>query len=323
MFRMSKRNFSLLILGMIVLILGLAVLYLMLGDKDYPLSQIFSNAVVLHLRVPRLLALIFAGILLSTSGFLVQAMTNNPIAEMSTLGISGGASLALSLLLTLGFSTSDLTSGIFATVGAFLALLVVIILASRSRFQPMKLLLVGTSIGLFTTALASSLTFYTHNAQAYFLWIVGSFSGITSSKVGLLAGASLLALTLTLLFSRGISALSLGEEMATGLGVSVLTVRLVCMLVVAIASGVTVASVGVISFVGLIAPQLAGRFRGLAFGQGLLLTNLFGILIVLIADFLARNLIRPYEFPAGSLTLLVGAGFFIALISSEKGARQA
>ena len=95
---MKIRKFSYQVALALVTIMVLSFLYLMLGDQNYSFSQIWHESVVLHLRLPRLLALMFVGILLSSSGLLVQSMTGNPIAEISTLGISGGASFALALL---------------------------------------------------------------------------------------------------------------------------------------------------------------------------------------------------------------------------------
>ena len=155
----------------------------MLGNKNVPLTEILVNKMVLQLRFPRLISLYLTGFLLSVSGFIVQIMTRNPIAEMATLGISGGSSLALSLILTLGWSTNDGISVLVSSLGAFIALAVVMLLTARTHFQPLKVVLVGTSVGLFATSLASSLTFASHDTQAYFRWIVGSFSGITNTKV--------------------------------------------------------------------------------------------------------------------------------------------
>ncbi len=182
----------------------------------------------------------------------------------------------------------------------------------------MKVVLVGTSVGLFATSLASILTFYSKNMQSYFLWIVGSFSGITLLKLEILMVVTAVFICLILLFANQIRLLALGEEMATSLGVSVNRLRLLIMGMVALASGVTVSSVGVISFVGLVAPHLAGRLVGSHFLKKLLMSNLLGILLLLISDTLARNLFKPYEFPAGSLTLVVGAIFFIYTMSQEE-----
>ncbi len=199
---MKIRKYSRQVTVALLLILFLSILYLMLGEQNYSLSQFWQENVVLQLRLPRLFALVFVGILLSSSGLLVQTMTGNPIAEVSTLGISGGASFALALLLVFKLSTGGWLGTAVASVGAFIALVVVAFLTVKSKFQPMKVVLVGTSVGLFATSLASILTFYSKNMQSYFLWIVGSFSGITMVKLKILAAVTLLFVCLILLLSN-------------------------------------------------------------------------------------------------------------------------
>lgn len=316
---MKIRKYSSQVIVTLLIILFLSILYLMLGEQNYSLSQFLQESVVLQLRLPRLLALVSVGALLSSSGLLVQTMTGNPIAEISTLGISGGASFSLALLLVFNLSTGGWLGTVVASLGAFVALILVAFLTAKSKFQPMKVVLVGTSVGLFATSLASILTFYSKNMQSYFLWIVGSFSGITLLKLEVLLVVTVLFISLILLFSNQIKLLALGEEMATSLGVSVNNLRLLIMIMVALASGVTVSSVGVISFVGLMAPHLAERLVGGHFLKRLFMSNLLGILLLLVADLLARNLFKPYEFPAGTLTLMVGAIFFIYMMCKEEG----
>lgn len=314
---MPKKHFLTIFFALVFSLLFLSVIYLMLGNKKVPLTEILVNKMVLQLRFPRLISLYLTGFLLSVSGFIVQIMTRNPIAEMATLGISGGSSLALSLILTLGWSTNDGISVLVSSLGAFIALAVVMLLTARTHFQPLKVVLVGTSVGLFATSLASSLTFASHDTQAYFRWIVGSFSGITNTKVLLMAVVSLIFLILLLLFSKQIYLLNFGDELAQSFGISVNFVRLVIMFLVALASGVTVASVGVVSFVGLIAPHIAKKLVRANFWQNVILSVLTGMLLLVLADLIARNLFKPYEFPAGSLTMLLGAPFFLWVITKE------
>ena len=314
---MTNKRFLGLIFGLILLILLLSLAYLAIGQQNVPLSALTDSKIVLNLRLPRLLGIVFVGILLAISGFLVQIMTRNPIAELSTLGISGGASVGLALLLAFGLATGGFLSVLTAAVGAFISLLVVMLLTARTHFQPLKVILVGTSVGLFASSLASALTFAKHDSQAYFLWLVGSFSGMTMGKVWLLAGVCGIFLLVLLLCSRSIRLLMLGDDLAKSMGVSVNRLRLLIMLLVALAAGSTVASVGVISFVGLITPHVAKRFARTNFWQNVILSALTAVILLIAADFLARNLFNPFEFPAGSLTMLLGAPFFIGIIAKE------
>lgn len=314
---MAKSRFLIQTISLILMILLVSFFYLQIGPQHVDFSQLFSNSVVLDLRLPRLISLYLVAILLSSSGFLVQLLTRNPIAEMTTLGISGGASFALSLLMVLGLATGGFTAILFASAGAIAALFIVLFLTQKSKFHPLKLVLVGTSIGLFTTSLASALTFSTHDTQSYFLWIVGSFSGITALKLEFLAGTVVIFLLLLFFYASQINLLALGDDMAKSLGVSVNFVRFVMMFLVAIASGVTVASVGVIAFVGLIAPHIARYFGAHGFWDKFALSNLTGILLLMICDFIAKNAFAPYEFPVGALCMLCGGIFFLILLKKE------
>lgn len=314
---MSNKRFLILFFLILSALTGFSLLYLLLGDKNFPLSALTENPVILQLRLPRLIGLYLVAILLSVSGFLVQIMTRNPIAELSTLGISGGASLGLALLLDFGLSTGGGISMLVAALGAFVSLFIVMILTARTHFQPLKIILVGTSVGLFATSLASSITFAKHDSQAYFLWIVGSFSGITALKNEMLLAVLIVFVLALLIFARHIRLLSLGDDLARSLGVSVNKIRLLIMILVALAAGVTVSAVGVISFVGLIAPHIAKKLTRQNFWQNLILSALTGMILLVLADFLARNLFKPFEFPAGSLTMLIGGPFFLWIIAKE------
>jgi iron complex transport system permease protein len=297
-----------------------SVLYLMLGEQNYSLAQLASHPIVLQVRLPRLLGTIFVGVLVSVAGLLMQVLTGNPIAEMSTLGVSNGASVALAILLVLKLPTSPGLAMLVGMVGAAVALIAVVLLTLKRRFDPLRIILVGVSVGMFSAAIASSLTYYTQNAQAYFMWLVGSMSGLNYDKTVFLGVSTLVMLVVTMLFSKPFKLLSFGDELATSLGVNVTGTRLVIIILVVLASGVTVSSVGVIAFLGLIAPHIAGYFSGQSFLKRLALTSLVGALILVVSDLLARNLFKPYEFPVGSLTMLLGAPFFLYLVG--KGAKR-
>jgi iron complex transport system permease protein len=292
----------------------------MLGEQNYNLGQIASHPIVLQVRLPRLLGTIFVGVLVAVAGLLMQVLTGNQIAEMSTLGVSNGASVALAILLVMKLPTSPGVAMGVGMLGAAVALLSVVLLTLKRRFDPLRIILVGTSIGMFASAIASSLTYYTQNSQAYFMWIVGSMSGLNYDKDLFLGIAVVVVLVATALFANQLKLLGFGDELATSLGVNVTGMRFLMIILVVLASGATVSSVGVIAFLGLIAPHIASYFSGQSFLKRLVLTSLVGALILVVSDLLARNLFKPYEFPVGSLTMLLGAPFFLYLVG--KGAKH-
>ncbi|MFV0556464.1 MAG: FecCD family ABC transporter permease [Lactovum sp.] len=271
-------------------------------------------SIIMDIRLPRLLSVLMIASILSASALLVQTLTLNPIAEMTTLGLAGGSSFALSLLLFLGISSSTIYSYSFSIIGAFLSLFLLILVNIKSRFQLIKLILSGSSLGLFLTSLATSLSFINHDSQSYVRWMAGSFSGVTWEKVIFLLIFLPLFFLPILFFSASISALSLGEELAQSLGVSLVKIRLLIIFLVAMATGISVAMVGVISFVGLISPHIAKRFEQKSFIKSLFFSNIIAMLLLLFSDFLAKTLFFPYEFPTGALTMIFGAGFLIFIL---------
>ncbi|OFI49632.1 ferrichrome ABC transporter permease [Floricoccus tropicus] len=302
-----------------LLLIGLFIISLLTltkGIENYPLKGILSNEIVMEIRMPRLIAAYCVAILLSGSGLLMQNLTQNPIAEMSTLGISSGSSLAIAISLALSIPNDPIHLIIVGIVGSTIAFGLLFFLTAKNSFDPLRVVLVGTSIGLFCTSLASAISYYKKNSQQYFMWIVGSFSGINKIKMYELLFASVVFIALILLFSNQIKLIGFGSELATSLGVNITFVRFLIMFLVVLASAATVSTVGVISFVGLIGPHIARSLIGnSSFRRTFVLSTLISMVLVTVADFLARNLFKPYEFPVGSILMLLGAPFFLYLVN--------
>lgn len=293
------------------------------GNKTYLISELWTNPIIQELRLPRFLASIFAASLMGISGQLMQIMTQNPIAESSTLGISSGASLFLAVLMALGLGTGLVSSLIFGVLGAFFSLCLVWLLMLRSSFQPIKILLVGTSLGMFCSGLASGIAYYSNSSQRFFMWTVGSFSAVSKEKTLLLGLCVLVVLGVCFLFSRQIKLLSFGEELATSLGLDVVKMRWVLVLLIALSSGVVVSTVGVLGFLGLMMSHMARRLAGPSFLKTLWLNILLSSVFLSLADLLARTLFLPYELPVGALTMLLGAPFFLYLVGQvDRGIRR-
>lgn len=293
------------------------------GNKTYLISELWTNPIIQEIRLPRFLASIFAASLMGISGQLMQIMTQNPIAESSTLGIASGASLFLSILMALGLGTGLVSSLIFGVLGAFCSLCLVWLLTLRSAFQPIKILLVGTSLGMFCSGLASGIAYYGNSSQRFFMWTVGSFSAVSKEKTLLLGLCFFVVLGVCFLFSRQIKLLSFGEELATSLGLDVIKMRWVLVLLIALSSGVVVSTVGVLGFLGLMMPHMARRLAGASFVKTLWLNILLSSVFLSLADLLARTLFLPYELPVGALTMLLGAPFFLYLVGQvDRGIRR-
>ena len=272
--------------------------------------------------MPRTLGAWFAGALLGLAGAVAQGLFRNPLADPYLLGSATGAAFGVAaLLVVLGASPAaasgwgarlGMTGAAFA--GAVLAVLLTLGLA-RGVQQTLRLLLAGVVVGMVFGAFAALLMFWApeimRTMQAFLLGTTG-FLGWPG--VGVLAAVFGASLAVALAFSRALDGLVLGEATAASLGVALGPVRLLLVGVMALATGGAVAQVGLIAFIGLVAPHLVRAAVRPTHGWLLPLSALAGGVLLLAADVLARFLLAPRELPVGVLTAVLGGGYLLWLM---------
>ncbi|MBZ9558226.1 Fe(3+)-hydroxamate ABC transporter permease FhuB [Halomonas coralii] len=271
-----------------------------------------DNWEVLQWRVPRVLAAAASGLMLAVAGTLLQRLSANPMASPEVLGISGGCAIALILgIFLLPSPSSGMLVGV-GTLGALATLLVLVLLNGRSGFVPEQLLLTGVAIGALFDALRSViLSAGDPRGQQVIAWLSGStyYVDLTSALVvGTLATVlTLCALPLT----RWLDILPLGAPTSRALGITLDRARLLLLLLVALLTACATLVVGPLSFVGLLAPHMA-RLLGLARAyQHLLGAALVGMLLMVLADWVGRQIIFPFDMPAGLIASLIGGAYFM------------
>jgi iron complex transport system permease protein len=263
-----------------------------------------------------------AGALLGLAGSVAQGLFRNPLADPYLLGSATGAAFGVAVLLVLIGVSPVAASGWGARIGltgagfigAVLAVLVTLGLA-RGVQQTLRLLLAGVVVGMVFGAFSALLMFRVpeimRSMQAFLLGTTG-FLGWAS--VGLLAMVFALTLLAATAYSRALDALSLGETTAASLGIALVPVRTVLVGVMALATGAAVAQVGLIAFIGLVAPHLVRAAVKPTHGWLLPLAALAGGVLLLAADVLARWLLAPQELPVGVLTAVLGGGYLLWLM---------
>lgn len=297
------------------------------GDK-------YENIILWQLRLPRVLLVLLTGILLGGSGAVFQLFFRNPLAEPGIMGISAGATLGAVIAVTLGIgglvitgSASKLTGGSFRftiispiNFTAFIfalgsGLLVTLLAFSKAgKNSSIMLLLCGTAMGTLYSAV-SSLILLTSNKELHsiYSWILGSFSGRGWNELVFILLPSLASIIIMLCISRPLDLLSGGETSAASLGVNVNKLRVLVLLSGSLAISSTVCSGGTISFVGLIAPHIVRKIVGPKARYLIPFSMIFGAILILLADTLARIMIAPAELPAGIITAILGVPFFLTL----------
>lgn len=267
---------------------------------------------IMQWRLPRVLAAAASGLMLAVAGTLLQRLSANPMASPEVLGVSGGCAIALILgIFLLPAPTNAVLVGV-GTLGALATLLVLVALNRRSGFVPERLLLTGVAVGaLFDAVRSVLLAGGDPRGQQVIAWLAGStyYVDLNSALVvGTLA--TLLALC-TLPFTRWLDILPLGTATSRALGIGLNRARLVLLLLVALLTACATLVVGPLSFIGLLAPHMA-RLLGLSRAyQHLLGAALVGMLLMVLADWAGRQVIFPYELPAGLVASLIGGAYFM------------
>lgn len=277
-----------------------------------------SLAGLLPFRLPRMAAAAAAGGLLALSGAILQRLTGNPMASPEVLGVSGGAGTgyALSLMLLPAAGPWQLLGGSLA--GAMAALLMVLAFALRRNLAPERLLLAGIAVSAFCSALLAALV-ATGNPKAWQIlaWLGGTAASATPETAAALTLCLGLALGASLLASRWLTILPLGQAVPLSLGLPLRASRGVLVLLAALATAAASLLVGPLSFAGLIAPQIVSR-AGLRRTPGFLAGSaLLGAALMALADFGARTAAFPYELPLGLFASMAGTPYLIWLMARK------
>lgn len=320
--------FSILFTGLILAFL----LDLAFGSVQIPIQEVITvllgeqaekptwTTIILKFRLPKALTATFAGAALGVSGLQMQTLFRNPLAGPFVLGISSGASLGVALVVLTTSATGaevllkdlgiigDFTLVVAATLGAALVLGLVLMVARRVQ-DTMTLLILGLLFGYATSAVVSILLHFseTQQIQSYLRWTFGSFSGVTWRQMLVLGPAVLLALLISLMQSKPLNALLLGEAYAHSLGLGVQQARFWIIASASILAGTITAFCGPIAFLGVAIPHLCRSLFNTSEHRILIPAVIFmGAILALIADLLSQLAVRQTVLPLNSVTALIG-----------------
>jgi iron complex transport system permease protein len=279
-----------------------------------------QHLIVRNLRLPRIIASALVGASLAAAGGVMQGITRNPMADSGLMGLNAGAGFALSLCFAffpgLAYRQIILVSFLGAAMGAVLVNGIASL--RRGGATPMRLVLAGAAVSALLAALSQGIALYFNVAQNIMFWTAGGVAGSDWNQVRIMlpwiGGALLGAFAL----SRSVSLLSLGEEVAKGLGVKTIRVNVLCSLFVLVLAGASVSVVGAVSFVGLVIPHIVRFLLGVDYRRIIPASAVLGALLMVLADLGARTLNPPFETPVGAITALIGVPFFLYLARMQR-----
>ncbi|MDD5491160.1 MAG: iron ABC transporter permease [bacterium] len=318
-----KKNQLLTIILLLITLICLGFLSLYWGaiklDPFHSQDEV-SRLILFKLRLPRVILAIFAGIGLSVSGVVFQALLRNPLADPYILGTSSGAALGGVLAITLGLGTCIYSVSLSAFIFALLTMILVYQLSQFNGKMPVQnLLLAGVIVNTFLSGLVTLImSLNRQELYSIMFWIMGSL-GQTDQNAVWLGGIVVLSLSgIIVLLSRYLNIMALGEEKAQSLGVPVELMRKILFIIVSLIIAILVSICGMIGFVGLIIPHISRLLVGPDHKVLLPVSGLLGAIFLLLCDVLARTIAVPLEIPIGVITALAGAPFFLYLLHRKK-----
>jgi len=276
----------------------------------------FEHLIIQTVRLPRVLSGIVVGAALAVAGALMQGLTRNPLADSGLLGINSGAAFAVVLAVFLLGNPPLSAYALFGFIGAAVAAALVYLLGSMGRggATPLRLTLAGVILSAFVSAFTTAILIGdTETLDKIRFWTAGSLAGREMPLLLQTSPYILVGLVGAVLISRQITTISLGEDVAKGLGQNTGWVKGIAALIVVLLAGGAVALAGPIGFVGLVVPHVVRFLVGVDYRWVVPYSAVLGAALVTVADTGARVIIRPQELPVGVMMALIGAPFFIAL----------
>lgn len=318
---------ALFLLAIVAFLIGLSVGSANISILDALRALVGGNfddinlKILIHIRLPRVIGAIASGAALAVSGVIIQASINNPMAAPNLIGINAGAGFFVIIAMALfPFMTAHLPLAAF--IGALATALLIFAISSAAGAGRLTVTLIGIAIGSILTAGINTVkTLFPDSVYDVSGFLIGGLSGTTNRTVLPALAPILISLCAAIIFSRSLDALSLGENIALGIGVNVKRTRLLWLTLAALLAGSAVSFSGLIGFVGLLIPHIMRRLVGSSHRILIPASILGGGTLLLLADTLSRLIFSPYELPVGIITSLIGGPFFIILILNQRRAR--
>lgn len=327
----GRARFTLYMLAGAVLLVLMSAASISFGAADMSLSTAWGavfhfdpsqteHQIIQTLRFPRTVADVIVGCSLAICGALMQGTTRNPLADSGLMGISSGATFAIAACMAYFPGRTYGQTMLFACMGAAVATGITYSIASIGKrgMTPQRLVLAGISISMLFGAFSQYLSIKYHLGQALAFWTAGGTANAKWNELAIVAPVFLIATLAAVVLSPSVTVMSLGEDVATGLGLKTGLVKGVSTIIVLLLTGLSVVVVGPVGFVGLITPHIVRHLVGVDYRYIIPASGVYGALLTLFADLMGRLINKPYETPLGIIFAVVGVPYFLYLARKQR-----
>ncbi len=327
----NVKKFAVLFFVCMFALLALSIAFIVLGAKSITLSEIWnalvkfdegnaSHVIIRDLRIPRLLADIMVGVSLAVSGAVMQGNTKNPMADSGIMGISSGSMLAVMLIMAFLPAASKIEIIGYSCLGAAGATLLIygVAMVGKRGITPDRMVLAGMAISTLFSSVTSGIVLKMGMSSAMMKYTAGSSANTIWIEIHIAAPFFLAGFIASLLISRVLTVMNLGEEVSRGLGANIKFIKFISTIVVLVLSAVAVVIIGPVGYVGLMVPHIVRYFVGTDYRLVLPSCAAMGAVLVVLVDLIARLIIPGREFPVGILLTIIGVPFFIFTSRRQK-----
>ncbi len=279
-----------------------------------------EHQIIKTLRFPRTVADIIVGCSLAVCGALMQGTTRNPLADSGLMGISSGATFSIALAMAFFPDRTYGQTMLFACMGAAVTTGMTYFVASMGKrgMTPQRLVLAGISISMLFGAFSQYISIRYHLGQALAYWTAGGTAGAKWSELAIVTPFFIGAVIAAVAISPSVTVMSLGEDVAIGLGMKTGVIKGISTLIVLVLTGLSVIVVGPVGFVGLITPHIVRYLIGVDYRYIIPASGLYGALLTVFADLTGRLINKPYETPISVIFAVIGVPYFLYLARKQR-----
>lgn len=272
------------------------------------------KSILWDIRIPRILIALMVGGNLALAGVLLQAVMKNPLADPGLTGVSAGASVS-ALIIMIIYPSAILFMNLTAFLGGALACGLVFLLAWKKGLKPLRVILSGVAVNAFLGSVTGLMfILFSDEIQGVLSWLNGSLNGKNWTHVYGILPYTVFGIIGSMTLVRDANILQLGDNFAINLGLNIPRKRLKLCIFACFLTGISVANVGLIGFVGLVVPHMARMIIGSDHMYLLPFSAILGAIILVLADTISRTLFSPIEIPAGIVMAVIGVPFFLYLL---------
>ncbi|MEM5646342.1 iron ABC transporter permease [Bacillus cereus] len=308
----------------IICLIGSIFLAVAFGAKDIHLQMVWAavfdynpkltqHQIIYELRLPRVIGAAVVGAAFAVAGAVIQGVTRNPLADAGVLGINAGAMFVVALSFAFFPHMPYSYLMVVSFIGAVLSTVLIFIIGSATAggLTPMRLTIAGAVMAALLHSLSSGVAIYYDLSQDLAFWYAGGVAGVKWEHLKFLVPIIFITIVFATVLGRSISLISMGDDVATNLGVKTNRTRILGMIIVVILAGVSVSAVGSIGFVGLVIPHIARKIVGVNYRLIIPMSALLGAMLLVLADLGARTVNPPKELAIGIMVALIGVPFFL------------